>query len=225
MRIRQPSVVRCAALVLASVAGAARPAAAQMPGLPVIQNAFTARGFAVAGNYGYASNATGYGLALGWGPGSGMFQVSAGVGAFSPDSGRARTSFGGRVAVPVLRAGQSGRLAIAAFAGAGVASRDSISHLLVPVGASIGFRSALGATRGFSVYAAPFYSITRRKREGQGVAKSSLFRGSLGVDVTLTPSLGVTAGVEAGATAKTGKPGPTGAQFGVGVSFAPGRGT
>ena len=51
-----------------------------------------------------------------------------------------------------------------------------------------------------------------------------LFRASVGVDVAVVPSLGITVGYEFGQKADDGPPGATGGSFGVGVSYALRRG-
>ena len=86
-----------AALVLAAV-GTAR-VGAQLPGLPVLQNAFVGPGLAGAANLGGGSGGTAYAAALGWAPGSARFQVSAGGGALVSE-GETGAAFGPRVAVP-----------------------------------------------------------------------------------------------------------------------------
>ena len=45
-------------------------------------------------------------------------------------------------------------------------------------------------------------------------------RASFGVDVTVLPRLGATLGIETGAKAKDGDPGPTGTVLGAGLSYA-----
>jgi hypothetical protein len=210
--------VAVALAVVAALLGVPRAALlAQLPGLPVLQNAYSNPGITLGVNAGFASDAKSYAFAASWGPGSGSFVFSGGVGALSPDSGSAVTAFGGRVAfaVPWLR--RLGDLGGAVFVGAGGATRSRVSTLSVPAGVAIGWRRAFGA-RGISVYAAPFYGWTRVSDGGS--ASAGLFRVSAGVDVTVMPKLGVTLGVESGATAKDGDPGPTGTVFGAGVSYA-----
>lgn len=214
--------------VLAALAAAvlgATPARAQMPGLPVLQNGFTGGGITAAVDYGHGKDGEGYGVAGGFGVGSRLL-LSAGVGAFDPAQGATRTAYGARLAVPVLRGAASGRLGIAAFAGVGgTARKDSVSLLSVPVGAAVAFRGTLGATRAWAVYAAPFYSWWRAATTGAATRSTGLFRASVGLDVTLTQKIGATLGIEAGATAKEGDPGPRGTSFGIGLSYAFRRGS
>jgi hypothetical protein len=192
---------------------------AQMPGLPVLQNAFTNPGITVAANVGFASDLNTYGGAVSWVPGGGRFGLSAGAGSMMPDGGDPTLAYGARGAVGVPWLSGLGDLAVAVFVGAGGASRSGISTLYVPAGLSVGWRRALGATRGISLYAAPFYGWTRVSGEGESDS-AGLVRASFGLDVTIMPRLGATLGVETGATADDDDPGPTGTVIGAGVSYA-----
>src|SRR5215831_1825133 len=77
-------------------------ASAQMPTIPVLQNGFTSSGMTLAINYGSASASTAYALALGWGPSSNRFQISAALGGVRPDTGGTWTGYGARVAIPLV---------------------------------------------------------------------------------------------------------------------------
>src|SRR3954467_1880363 len=68
-------LLRIGALVATLVAATAN---ARVPGVPVLQNAWATSGFVAALNLGGGSGASVYGGAIGWTPGSGRFQVSAG---------------------------------------------------------------------------------------------------------------------------------------------------
>ena len=198
------------------------PVAGQMLGVPVLQNAFTNPGFTAAANYATEPDAMAYGVAAAWSPGGGRFQVSGGLGAFTPDEGSTMGTAGLRVMVPVTQL-MGGSLGIAAFAGGGGGSRDELSIVSVPVGAAIGYRLAL-AGRGVSVYAAPFYSWSRLSFEDEEAVSDGVVRASVGLDVGLFRTLGLTAGAEFGATPDEGKPGPQGTRFGIGLSWAFGGG-
>jgi hypothetical protein len=204
---------------LLPVVGAA-PCGAQMPGQPVLQNAFGNPGITVAANFGIGNDVKGYGGAAAWAPGSARFQLSAGAGVLDPDRADAERAFawGARAMVPVLRRA-AGALGLAAFAGVGGTKSGGVTQLAVPVGAAVGYRRALGASRVISLYAAPFYNQVRVSGDG-GSETGGTFRVSAGLDVALIPALGLTAGYETGATAKDGDPGPQGGVFGVGVSYA-----
>ncbi len=195
---------------------------AQMLGVPVLQNAFANPGFTVAANYATEEDAQAYGLAAAWSPGGARFQISGGAGAFAPDEGSTMGTAGLRVMVPVTNL-FGGSLGIAAFAGAGGGSRDELSIVSVPVGAAIGYRLAL-AGRGVSLYAAPFYSWSRATIEGEDAVNAGVVRGSVGLDVGLFRTLGITAGAEFGAKPDEGDPGPQGTRFGIGLSYAFGGG-
>jgi hypothetical protein len=90
---------------------------------------------------------------------------------------------------------------------------------LLPIGVAFGYRRALGATRAFSIYGAPFYAFNRQRVAGV-TTSASAFRASVGADVALFPWLGATVGYELGAKAKDTEPGPRSGVFGVGLSVA-----
>jgi hypothetical protein len=211
-----------------SLAGMAssRAAAAQLPGLPVLQNAFAGPGFAAAVNAGGGSGGSAYAAALGWAPGSSRFQISLGGGVLVSE-GETGGAFGVRAAVPVFQL-MNGALGIAAFGGVGGAKGPEVTGARVglgqgPIGAAVGYRRALGTTRGFSVYAAPF-AMFYRNDFGDETESATLFRFSVGGDFAFSRALGVTAGLEGGAQRSAdGRPGPSGVLWGVGVSYAFGR--
>jgi hypothetical protein len=228
-RLRQPAVGRTlgrtAAFALIQL-GWSATANGQLPGLPVLQNAFVGPGFAAAVNGGSGSGGSAYAAALGWSPRSARFQVSVGVGAHVA-SGETGGAFGARAGVPVFSR-MNGALGVAAFAGVGGAQGPRVQGARVglgyaPIGAVVGYRRAIGATRGFSVYAAPFFAYFRNDY-GDSTASKSLFRVSVGGDFALTRAIGLTAGLELGGTGEgEGRPGPSGAVWGAGVSYAFGR--
>ena len=200
-----------------------REVSAQLPGVPVLQNAFANPGLTIAVNYGQSDESKGYAGALAWAPASARFQVTGGFGAFKPDQGDRAWAWGGGASVPITQTMMAGKLGIGAFAGVGGASEEDASLLHVPAGASISWRTRVGERRGISIYAAPFYSWTRVSFDDESESKG-LFRASVGVDVAVVPSLGITVGYEFGQKADDGPPGATGGSFGVGVSYALRRG-
>lgn len=212
------------AAILATVAGGP-DAAGQLPGLPVLQNAFVGPGFAATVNAGGGGDGTAYAAALGWAPRSARFQISVGAGVLVAD-GSTGGAFGARAAVPVFTM-MNGSLGIAAFGGLGGAQGPRVQGARVglgqaPVGVAVGYRRALGATRGFSVYAAPFFAHFRSDF-GNSTESANLFRISVGADFALTRAIGLTAGLEAGGARSGNGPGPEGAIWGAGVSYAFGR--
>ena len=211
-----------AALAFLVSLAATRPLGAQMLGVPVLQNGFSNPGITVALNYGTADSIRGYGLAAAWAPPSGSFQVSGGIGGYDRDEGKAWTTYGGRLAVPLTRFTGNGSLGVAPFAGIGAASRDDVSILHIPVGVAAGYRRALGATRAISAYGSSFYGWTRATSDAETDTseQKGLIRFSVGLDVTVIPSLGLTLGYEFGATADEDEPGPGSAIFGIGLSYA-----
>lgn len=221
------AAVALAAFPLLVVAPSA--ARAQMVGTPVLQNAFANRGVTVAVNYGSASGSRSYGAAGAWAPGGGRIVLSLGGGLLDPTEAgiKSRTTYGARVAFAVKEL-MDGAAGLGAFAGVGglsaaksdaAAAGDAGSLLTVPVGVTLGYRHALGATRAISAYAAPFYSWTRASAAGQSESAGRI-RVSAGLDVALVPKVGLTLGVESGAKAAAGKPGATSSLFGVGLSYA-----
>lgn len=207
-------------------------AAAQMPATPVLQNAWANAGITVAADYGKAQDASAFAGAVAWAPAQSRFQLSAGAGVVRSDSGGSQGGYGARLSVPV-KSFASGNLGVAIFGGVGVTSIDvtttvggetmanRVTFSSFPVGAAFGFRHALGATRGISFYAAPFYTIARQNGADSSVkATGGAFRASVGLDVTLARQIGLTLGYETGANAKENAPGPRGGVFGVGLSYA-----
>jgi hypothetical protein len=225
---------RVATLLLASL-GLGIRLPAQMLGVPVLQNGFMVRGVAVAGNYGSADGGTAFGIAGSTSPLGSRFMLSGGVGTFSPrprDVLGNELTYGARIAIPVLRL-MGGAVGIAPFAGVGGASLDAragagaaadsgdtkLKLLHAPVGVAVGYRRALGATRGISVYAAPFYSWNR-STFGDSSTSRGVLRVSVGLDVGLVQSIGLTLGYETGASAGDAEPGPRTGVFGAGLSYA-----
>ncbi|MDQ3951031.1 MAG: hypothetical protein M3282_11910, partial [Gemmatimonadota bacterium] len=151
-RLRRPSIGRnlrrAAAFALVQL-GWNAGVEAQLPGLPVLQNAFVGPGFAAALNAGGGGGGTAYAAALGWAPGSARFQISIGVGTYR-SGGETGGAFGARAAVPVFSL-MDGNLGIAAFGGVGGAQGPRVQGARVglgqaPIGAAVGYRRALGAT-------------------------------------------------------------------------------
>jgi hypothetical protein len=127
--------------------------------------------------------------------------------------------YGFRLAVPF--GGKAGAFGFAAFIGAGGgsvninAADSAASTSEVPVGAAVGWRRALGSKHGVSVYASPSYVFLSGGRE-----HGNLLRGAVAVDVGITPSFGLTAGIDFGQTRAHDLGGPSGVLFGVGLAYA-----
>ena len=206
---------------LSLVVATAATVRAQMPGAPVLQNAWAAPGMVVALDVAGGSG-TMYGGAVGWAPSSGRFQLSGGAGAQSPKGGSSRPVYGVRAAFPILQM-MSGKLGIGGFVGAGggatKAGDTTSSKGIVPAGLAIGYRQAIGtAGRGISAYVDPNYQF-----HSGSSTKKGYFRVGGGIDVGISPRFGVTVGFESGANAKAGEVGPSGTLYGVGVSMKLGR--
>jgi hypothetical protein len=222
-------VARAVLLVAGFLGGTASTAGGQIPGLPVLQNAWANSGFTAAVNAGGGDNAGAAALAAAWAPGGARFQLSAGVGTRRPSGGPAGATFGARVAVPAFSFA-NGRIGVAGFAGVGGSrhqidgdpSNTTVNSLHVPLGVGIGYRHPFGAIRGMSAYLTPFYGYWRTEVGGESIT-GGVIRAAAGVDVGLSRNFGITAGVEGGQNRGAGRPGPGGVLFGGGVSYAFGR--
>jgi hypothetical protein len=222
LRQRASSAARTALVTAAAVAVAlASPAiaAAQLPGAPVLQNAFANPGVTVAANYADGDATTLIAGAVAWSPGTGRFQFSGGAGQLKVDDADfSAPAWGARVAVPLLSFA-NGRAGVAPFGGIGGASKDSVKLLQVPFGVGAGWRMGLGATRALSLYATGTY-LWARTTVGEERVSDGRVRFAAAADVTVVRNLGLTLGYEAGAEADAGEAGPTGPVLGVGLSWA-----
>lgn len=197
-------------------------AEAQVPGVAVLQNAFTSRGLAFAGNFGSSSGQSFFGGAAGWGLGE-RFQVSAAAGA-QRSNGAMRGAYGGRATMGVWSS-SGGALGAAAFVGVGGAARTRDGSVVtnpavmsIPAGVSVGYRRGMGARRSISAYASPFYNWARV--DSGVVASTGAFRASVGVDVGLSANLGASIGGEFGAGRGSSS---RGGVLGAAITFVPGR--
>ena len=228
--------------VMAAVVFAASAAGAQMPNAPLLQNVWASPGTVAAFNMAGGSSGSLYGLAGAWTPWSGRFQLSAGAGLQSrtaSQGGGSGMAYGARVALPLGNA--AGSFGFGFFAGVGSGTQrlqhiDTTSAPLstvatttdttyantaivqAPIGVSVGFRKAIGATHGISVYASPSYVFV-----SGGGSRTGVMRAAVGADVGITQSIGATAGVELGQTRPSDSAGPVGTLWGFGVSYALGR--
>ena len=187
----------------------------QLPGLPVLQNAFANPGITVGLNYGRAVNLTGYAAAVAWAPGSGRFAISGGVGSAKPDDSTSSVAYGGRVSVPVLHLLQ-GALGVGAFGGFG--TWPFADRSVAILGIAAGYQRPIGSL-GVSVHAAPSYqrySISSKTEDVSG----GLFRFAAGVDVSFGGRYGATLGFESGAKRRTDALGTSSSIFGLGLSYA-----
>jgi len=219
---------------------------AQIPGLPVLQNAWATPGIDAALNIGGGDGSV-YAGAVSYTPAGGHFEVSGGLGFRSQPGAKGSAVYGVRAAMPFGSA--TGSFGFAAFAGIGGGSSstthtvapcllgvtpgctptpssglsdtgtvtvDSTSNSLeIPIGVGIGWRHAIGATHGVSVYATPSYVFFTG-----GSKSGGLVRAALAADVGITQAIGGTLGVEFGGTRPRGAGGPTGVLYGLGVSWA-----
>jgi hypothetical protein len=195
---------------------------AQMPGTPVLQNAFANTGITAAVNAASLGGASSYAIAGAWAPAA-RFQFSGGVGIQTRSGSSSHTLYGARLNVPLV--GESANFGVSVFAGYGGLSGgtvdSSIAKSVVPLGATVGYRLALGTGRGVSIYGSPIYERVSR---GGGASGVTVFRGAVGLDVGITPSIGGTLGVELGQNQPDGSGKPSGTAFGFAVSYAFGAG-
>src|SRR6185503_16378935 len=90
-------IIRLAAVLAVVIAGSAD---AQMPGAPVLQNAWATPGVVAALNVTGGSDGSLYAAAGSWTPGSGRFQVSGGFGFQTRTGNGSGGAYGVRVAMP-----------------------------------------------------------------------------------------------------------------------------
>jgi hypothetical protein len=211
---------RIAALGGAAVVSMTSASRAQLPGSPVLQNAFANPGITGAVDYANLGGSTSYAGALAWAPGTARFQLSAGIGAQTRKGTSTRTVYGARINMPVLGAASSFGASVFAGYGAisgGGATDSTVIQSIIPVGATVSYRLAVGGSRGISVYGSPVYESIAR---GGGAARVSVFRGDLGVDIGITPAIGATLGIEFGGKQDPGSGKPSGTAFGAAISYA-----
>ena len=199
-------------------------AIAQVPGAPVLQNAFANPGLAIAANFGGGAGQSFYGAAAAWGLGSGKLQVSGAAGA-ARSNGATRGAYGGRLAASVWSS-SGGALGVAAFGGVGGAPGTQTAGVVttpavmtVPAGVTFGYRRPLGSSRGMSAYVSPFYRWMRT--DSGTVASTGSVRVSLGLDFAFSPSFGATFGTELGQ--RSGGSAGSASTVGAAISFVPGR--
>jgi len=210
------TLARSLASLLAASSLVLHAASAQVPGLPVLQNAFGNPGLSAAFDYGSGGGASTYVGAASYG--AGRLILSGGVGAFVPDTGSTAASFGARVALPLVSF-MGGSLGVAAFAGVGGVTLHDVSTTQVPLGAAVGWRHRFGATRGFSIYAAPI--VNYQRASGGGESESAwTFQYSVGADLALTRRLGLTIGVGPASQPGHFELDDTDTMFGAGIAWA-----
>ena len=223
MRTAIRGVGATAAVALATILTVSSPASGQMPGAPVLQNAWAAPGLVLAANIAGGSGSSVYGVAAGWAPANGRFHLSGGGGWQTGLEGGDRAVYGVRGALPILQL-MDGKLGIAAFGGIGGGGADDAdttrSNLVIPGGVAVGYRQAIGtAGRGFSVFLDPTYQY----HSGSSDVGRHYFRIGGGVDASLSARFGLTLGFEAGGVAGDGQVGPTSSTYGLGISMKLGR--
>jgi hypothetical protein len=206
---------------LAGALVAVSGAAAQIPGAPVLQNAFASPGLAVAANFGAGGGQSLFALAAGWGPGTGRILLSGAAGAQRINDAT-RGAYGGRASMTAWTSA-GGSLGAAVFAGVGGAPRTrnetgmtNTAVFTIPAGITVGYRRNIGTNRGISAYVSPMYRWARVTSDDDETVSEGNFRVAVGLDFSFNPALGVTLGADMGS-------GDTGASaFGAAVSWIPG---
>jgi hypothetical protein len=206
-------------LVLTAPAWLGVAATAQMPGSPVLQNAFVNSGITAALNAAGLGGASSYAAAVAWAPATARFQLSAGIGLQTRTGASNHTVYGARANVPIIGATKS--MGVSLFAGYGGLSGGTVdsstTKSLVPLGATLSYRLAIGTSHGVSIYGSPVYEAITR---GGGASSTSVFRGAVGLDVGITSAIGATVGIEFGPKQALGSGKPSGTAFGGAVSYA-----
>src|SRR5688572_3461453 len=103
---------------------------AQMPGIPVLQNAWANRGITGAANLGGGADASSWGAAAAWG--SGRFQLSGGAGMHSRTGTGWRGAYGVRGAMGLASfAGDA--FGVSAFAGVGGSGGNDTTEAITQI--------------------------------------------------------------------------------------------
>jgi len=200
-----------------------RSAGAQMPGSPILQNAFANPGITAAVDIASLGGASSYAAAAAWSPASARFQLSGGIGLQTRTSSPTRTTYGARVNVPVIGATSSfGASVFAGYGGLSGGGLDSsTTKSLIPLGATLSYRLAVDGGHGVSIYGSPMYEAVTR---GGGGGSASVFRGAVGLDLGITSAIGATLGIEFGQKADPVSGKPSGTAFGAALSYVIGGG-
>ena len=174
---------------------AAAPAAAQMVGNPVYFSPKGGIGFTISGDYGRGlndesgkSNYFGGRATLGL-P---MVSIMAGAGSVKPEAGESDITFGGAIAVNVLKVGPVTPVALSLQAGVGYQKIDvgaiSFTTLNVPIGVGITVDVPTPAV-GVEPWVAPRINIVRVSALGASSTETG-FGASGGLNITLPTGLG-----------------------------------
>lgn len=204
----------------------AMSADAQMPGAPVLQSAWATRGAAVALDIAGGSDRTLVAAAGSWTPVR-RLQFTGGLGFQSGGSVGSGGAYGVRIAMPFGSPSSSFGFALFGGLGGGESRRrefprpapDSVTNSSeIVVGGSLGWQHGLLSTRSLALSVAPaalFYQ--------GGSEPGMLARVAIGADVSISESLGITMGIDIGRNRPRGGGGPTGPQFGIGLTYAMNR--
>jgi len=231
--------------ILAVIAVIAASANAQLPGAPVLQNAWATPGTVASLNVAGGGGATLYAAAFSWTPGFGSMQVSGGAGFTNGFGGGSRGAYGVRIAAPF--GGASSLVGFGVFAGigggparttsttvsctvvlpscavitpiggrSGIITFDSTTNTtVIPIGASVGWRQSFGGSRGLSLFASPAFVYY-----GGGTTSGGLMRVAFGIDAGVAANIGITGGIEVGGTRPQAIGGPSGTVYGLGASYS-----
>lgn len=188
------------AVALVALAGFAMPASAQMVGNPVYVSPKHGTGLSIAADYGRGLNLDsgkpnyfGGRATLGL-P---MLSISAGAGSVKPTGGTSNISFGGNVAVNLIKAPVM-PVALSVFAGAGYLKSGSgataVKNLNVPAGVALAF-DVPSPSLSVEPWVAPRVQLAQTKFGGASVSQIG-FGASAGVNVGLPMGVGFHAALE-----------------------------
>ena len=145
-----------------------------MLGAPVLQNAFTNRGFTVGADFGSGNDLRRTAAAVAWSPMSAKYQLSGGVAYLDPKFGSGTATYGARLMVPVFH--RVCRNSASRHLSAWAARRLMVS----PSGRSrsasrpvIGARSARTVVA-FPAYVSPFYTWARVRENERDERRNGL---------------------------------------------------
>lgn len=169
---------------------AARPLAAQVPRLPVVNNG-VARGILVAGDVGFPNDVAGGGetYAATGAIGLGMLGFTATIGTTSPTVGGSAGVLGGTANLRVI-GGPLVPFFVNLQAGVGSADFDGGRTTHVPVGVGVGLTIPLPVF-GLKPWFAPRWDYTSVSTTGGGSSDESAFGYSAGLDIAFVFGLGL----------------------------------
>jgi hypothetical protein len=180
-----------------------------------------------------------FAAAVGYGPRSERFALTAGAGVFNATAAGFRGShlgYGARFALTALRFAQqriavtpfigygSSRATLASGAAAGLPATPQDTGAVMrtdemPIGVAVGWRVRFAGGRALALSAAPMYALERRSGGSLDNSRWNVRLATV-AELAASPRVGVTLGGEFGQASPADEPGPHGSRIGLGVSFA-----